>query len=114
MRDAREVTVGIDELGRFTNHRGERLDLYGKTTVYEGNAHEERYLVWYGTRRGGSFRGVRETFQKLRLAIREAKRWERRGYDTKVTDRLVSAEKAVTEHGGQPAAPGIESRRALG
>lgn len=114
MRQTREVGVGVDENGRFTNHRGEKLDLYGKTEVYQGGAHEERYLVWYGYRKSGSFTGVRETFRTLRRAIREAKHWERMGYDTKITDRLVSAEKAVILHAEQPPAPSIESRRALG
>lgn len=73
------------------NKKGQLLDLYGRTTVYEGSAsnRDKRYIVWYGWRSSGSFTGERTTYDTLRQALRSARAWERLGYDTKITDRLV-------------------------
>ena len=78
------------EPGQIRNHRGEVLDRYGRDEVYKGYGDAERYLVWYGWHTSGSFSGHRQTFRTLRQAVRCAKGYERRGYDTKITDRAVS------------------------
>lgn len=74
------------------NHRGQIIDAYG-IDIYEGTAmnRDERYLVWYGHRSGGSanYTGYRTTFRTYGAALKRAKKLEARGYDTKISDRLI-------------------------
>lgn len=72
-----------------TDPWGRTLDLYGEREVYTGHGVEGRYLVWYGSHTGGRFSGHRRTFHTLNAAKRQARKYERRGYDTKISDRLI-------------------------
>lgn len=69
------------------------LDLYGRQTVYEGEAFAtgERYLVWFG--KHGSMTAP-NSYRRLGRAIREARRLQHKGYDVKITDRLVQEKEA--------------------
>lgn len=56
--------------------------------VYEGSRVEPTgYRVWRGFRgsNGASFQSS-EIHSRLSSAIKSAKRWERKGYDTKITE----------------------------
>lgn len=78
--------------GEARNKRGELLDMYGKKTVYEGErlATGERYKVWHGVK--GGMRSESTTYRSLAKAIRVAQKYQRKGYDVKITDRLIQEE----------------------
>lgn len=85
--------------GAFRNKRGELLDLYGRRTVYAGTREPgERYLVWYGTEHAK--RGHGTTYRSLRKAVRVARSYQRRGYDVKITDRLIPETDQKEAHRG--------------
>lgn len=81
--------VELRRKGQMRDSRGRVLALYGKTEVYAGYARQGRYLVWYGWSSSGSFTGHRQTFDSLARAKRVARSYERRGYDTRISDRLL-------------------------